>query len=136
MLHKSSILPATLLATLLALATFAGRAGAADPIVVTTIETPGAQTLNAAGEGRRLYLKLNCYSCHGMAAAGGMGPAIAHAEAGDVGEAVRQGMEGGMRSYRGLVTVRDVSNLSAYLRSIGTPAEPTFRDWWVPIPPK
>lgn len=93
-------------------------------------------TLSAAGEGRRLYLKLNCYGCHGMAAAGGMGPNIVHAEMGDVAEALRERQEGGMRSYRSYVTSQDIANLALYLRSIGTADEPTFNDWWVAVPKK
>jgi mono/diheme cytochrome c family protein len=87
--------------------------------------------LNAAGEGRRLWLELNCYSCHGMNAAGGMGPNIQHAEAGDVREAVMQGVpEGGMPSFKKYVKSKDISNLGAYLRSIGTKGEPVWVDWW------
>jgi mono/diheme cytochrome c family protein len=92
--------------------------------------------LNAAGEGRRAFLQYNCYSCHGMYAAGGMGPNIVHAEKGDIREAVTQGESGGMPSFHTLLTSTDISNLAAYLKSIGTPAEPTFMDWWVPVPTK
>ena len=95
-----------------------------------------AQSLGGAGEGRRLWLKLNCSGCHGDRAGGGMGPNVAHADAGDVSEAVLQGEGGGMRSYRAYVTSTDLTNLTLYLRSIGTVSEPKFRDWWVPIPPK
>lgn len=41
-----------------------------------------------------------------------------------------------MRSYRGLVSSNDVTNLAAYLRSIGSSSEPKFKDWWVAVPPK
>jgi mono/diheme cytochrome c family protein len=92
--------------------------------------------LNAAGEGRREYLKLNCYSCHGMRAQGGMGPNIVHAESGDVNEAVMQGEEGGMISFSHYATKVDTKHLTAYLKSIGTPGEPTFNDWWVANPTK
>jgi len=95
-----------------------------------------AQSLGGAGEGRRLWLKLNCSGCHGDRAAGGMGPNVAHAEAGDLSEAVLQGEEGGMRSYRTYVTKTDLTNLALYLRSIGTVSEPKFRDWWVAVPTK
>lgn len=103
-----------------------------------TPSAPPAQTatLNAAGEGRRLYLKLNCYGCHGMGAAGAMGPNIIRADAGDVSDAVLQGEGEGMPSYRNLVTATDLANLTAYLRSIGTTVEPKFNDWWVAVPTK
>ncbi|MGC4076355.1 MAG: cytochrome c [Rubrivivax sp.] len=93
-------------------------------------------TLPPEGEGRRLYLKLNCYGCHGMAAGGGMGPKIVHAEYNDVAEVLKQGEDGGMRSYKSYVTTVDINNIAAYLRSIGTPSEPKWRDWWVPVPTK
>jgi cytochrome c551 len=94
-----------------------------------------AQVLSPAGEGRRAWLKYNCYGCHGMRAEGGMGPNIQH-DAGDVSEAVREGEEGGMPSYSSILTTTEISNLSAYLRSIGTTSEPKFNDWWIPVPPK
>ncbi len=88
------------------------------------------------GEGRRLFLKLNCYGCHGMYATGGMGPNIVHAERGDVREAVMQGEDGGMPSFHQYVGDKDIRRLSAYLKSIGTAKEPFFKDWWIDIPPK
>jgi len=102
----------------------------------TPAAATGAGTLGPAGEGRRLYLKLNCYSCHGMAAGGGMGPKIVRAGYGDVSEALLQGESEGMRSYRSYVTSTDISNIAAYLGSIGTVNEPKFRDWWVAVPTK
>ena len=103
---------------------------------VTAQGVPAAQPLNAAGEGRRLFLKLNCYGCHGMYASGGMGPNIARAERGDVAEAVLRGEDHGMPSYRVYVSPRDIDNLAAYLASIGSADEPKFKDWWLKIPPK
>jgi cytochrome c551 len=95
-----------------------------------------APKLTPAGEGRRVYLRYNCYGCHGMRAGGGMGPNIVRAESGDLREAVMEGEDGGMPSFRALLTSTDISNLSAYLSSIGTPNEPRFDDWWVPVPTK
>ena len=94
------------------------------------------QALSGTGEGRRLWLKLNCYGCHGDRAGGGMGPRVVGAELGDVSEAVLQGQEGGMLSYRNYVSSLDLNNLALYLRSIGTATEPKFKDWWVPVPTK
>lgn len=101
--------------------------------VLATINS--AQALGPEGEGRRAYLKYNCYGCHGMRAEGGMGPNIRGGD--DVAEAVREGEDGGMRSYASIITsTMEINNLSAYLRSIGTAREPRFNDWWVPIPTK
>lgn len=107
----------------------------------STLQAPAsirsmAGTLSAAGEGRRTFLKLNCYGCHGGNGGGGMAVNIQHAESGDVREAVMQGEERGMPSFRKYVTSADITNLTAYLRSIGGASEPKFWDWWVSVPPK
>lgn len=95
-----------------------------------------AASLSRAGEGRRSYLKYNCYSCHGMGAAGGMGPNIIHAEKGDLTEVIQEGGEGGMPSFKAYLNSTDINNLSAYLNSIGSKSEPKFKDWWIDVPPK
>ena len=93
----------------------------------TKVKTPPGSIT----EGRRTWLKLNCYGCHGMDASGGMGPNVQHAESGDLSEAVMSGEDdGGMPSFRKYATSTDVANLYAYLHSIGTASEPTWVDWW------
>ncbi len=91
--------------------------------------------LGPAGNGRRKYVQLGCYLCHGGNGAGQFGPNIQHAEAGDLNEAVTQGVpEWGMPSYGKYVTAADITNLQAYLNSVGTASEPKWWDWWVPHP--
>ncbi len=92
-----------------------------------------AHALDPAGEGRRAYLKYNCSGCHGNRGGGGMGPAVAGED--DVDD-ILSGEDGGMRPYRGIVTSADLTNLRAYLLSIGKPNEPKFNHWWVPVPPR
>jgi mono/diheme cytochrome c family protein len=96
-----------------------------------------ASALGPAEEGRRIYLRENCYGCHGGRAGGGMGPQFRRErpDAGDIGEAVRKGEEGGMPAYPHL-TAQDISNLSAYFRTLRTSAEPTFTHWWEAVPSK
>ena len=94
----------------------------------------GAATLNSVGEGRRVFLKLNCYGCHGDNASGGMGPNIQHAESGDLSEAVKEGEDAGMPSFSKYVTATDITNLHNYLNSIGTASEPKWVDWWNAYP--
>jgi len=111
----------TLIATVVAVAVLAPATGFAQ--------------LNAAGEGRRAWLKLNCYGCHGNNGAGGMGPNIQHGEFGDVSEAMRgDAREGGMRSFTGIAKSNDAANIAAYLATIGTAREPKWFDWWNPKP--
>ncbi len=120
-------------------AVLAGPSQAAEPdATLASLEapSPAAQALNAAGEGRRQYLKLNCYGCHGPAAGGAAGPRIVRRDLSVVSAALLNGRPGGMRSYSAYVKQRDITNIAAYLQSIGTPDEPTFNDWWIAIPPK
>jgi mono/diheme cytochrome c family protein len=94
-----------------------------------------AVPLSPAGEGRRVYLRENCYGCHGGRAGGGMGPNFRNdrPDAGDIREAVLQGEEGGMPAYPNMSAL-DIQNLGAYFRSLRTSAEPTFTHWWEPVP--
>jgi mono/diheme cytochrome c family protein len=120
----------------LSLLALPAAAETARPAAAAESAPPPGGPLSMAGEGRRLFLKLNCYSCHGMGATGGMGPNIVHEERDDVREAVLNGMEGGMPSFAAYVDEKDIRRLAAYLKSIGTDKEPFFNDWWVPLPPK
>ena len=110
----------------------------AAPLQANAMHCPTAVRgkLNAAGEGRRVFLEFNCSACHGNQAGGAWGPDIQGAEQGDIQEAVLQGdaREGGMPSFKGCATKTDVKNLAAYLRSIGTANEPMWLDWWNAVP--
>lgn len=94
-----------------------------------------AFALNAAGEGRRVFLRNNCYGCHGGHAGGGMGPNFRddRPTADDVKNAVENGLPGGMPPFDRLED-QDVKNLVAYIKSLRTPAEPTFTHWWETVP--
>jgi mono/diheme cytochrome c family protein len=92
-----------------------------------------AMALTPAQEGRKVYLRENCYGCHGGRAGGGMGPNLRGGGGDDVREAVHQGEEGGMPAYPS-VTSADIQFLQAYFRSIRTSAEPTFTHWWEAVP--
>ena len=91
-------------------------------------------TLDAASEGRRAYMRLNCYSCHSIGAHGGtMGPSLID-KADDVGEVVPYGSDAGMPAFKNYLCPNDLANLRAYIQLLGTGTEPTFTDWWVPFP--
>lgn len=110
-----------------------GAAHAADPILTTkpTCVTP---TNDMAVEGRRAYLRMNCYSCHGSSGhGGGMGPSLV-GEADETAEAVLNGEGEGMPSFKNNLCANDVANLTAYLQLLGTGSEPSFLNWWEPGP--
>jgi mono/diheme cytochrome c family protein len=98
--------------------------------VIAATLAPAASFADAQ-QGRKAWMKYNCYGCHGNNAAGGMGPNIQHQGGGDVSEAMNgDAKEGGMRSYAGIATATDATNISTYLGTIGTPNEPKWLDWW------
>ncbi len=108
----------------------------ADPIQTTTPEclTPDQTTNDAAVEGRRAYMRMNCYSCHGSNGHnGGMGPSLIGA-ADDVAEAVPNGEDGGMPAFKNNLCANDIANLKAYIQLLNTGTEPTFVNWWEPGP--
>ena len=92
--------------------------------------------LDSPGEGRRMFLKLNCYSCHGIFAGGAIGPNIVGAPFEEVQSNVLNGNGGGMPSFAKYVNDTDILNLANYLESIGTEGEPKFMDWWKKNPKK
>ncbi len=130
-------IPALVIAALLATAMLIGLV----PDVLSTVTGPSAALaaaatpLPASSEGRRLFLKLNCYGCHGMNGAGVMGPRLRGMDD-DVSEIVRDGSDSGMPAFRRYVTTQDLTNLTAYIRSLGTKFEPVFTHWWEPYPSK
>jgi mono/diheme cytochrome c family protein len=101
--------------------------------VNTLMQNP---TLPSAGEGRRMFLKLNCYSCHGNFAEGGIGPALAGVSRGAVEFNVMNGNAGGMPSFAAYVDETDIDNLTNYFATIGTKNEWVFMDWWRKFPRK
>lgn len=104
---------------------------AADPIQTTKPNCPSIAdiTLDPVIEGRRAFVRMNCYSCHGMGGHGaGMGPSLV-GKANEM-DAVTGGEEGGMPSFKKNLCTNDIKNLSAYVASLGTKSEQTFTHWW------
>lgn len=90
---------------------------------------------DAIENGRRTYVRLNCTVCHSSTGHGGtMGPSLVGA-GDDVAEAVTQGEEGGMPSFKKYLCPNDLADLKAYIDSLGSKVSPDFTDWWVPNPP-
>lgn len=85
----------------------------------------------AIAQGRKLYLKYNCYGCHGTLGGGGMGKPLNDEEwlyGGDdasVIETILQGRGGGMPSFKELLSNEETWKIIAYIRSYyrGDPAK-------------
>lgn len=90
----------------------------------------------AAVEGRRKYLEMNCYICHGGRGGGGMGPNIRDNRPNDdrIASAIRNGRPTGMPSYQGLLDDQDIEDITEYLRSLRSDEEPVFTHWWERVP--
>lgn len=82
--------------------------------------------------GRKVFLRENCYICHGGHAGGGMCPSLRGREV-DV-DVVHEGTPSGMPDFSGRVTDREVDDLEAYFASLRTANEPTFTHWWEAVP--
>ena len=84
-------------------------------------------------EGRKVFLRDNCYSCHGDRAQGAICPSLREdpPDESDVRDAVEEGRPNGMPPFPDL-TERDHEDLAAYFESLGTANEPTFTHWWEP----
>ena len=87
-------------------------------------------------EGRRIFVKENCYSCHGGFAGGAMCPSLRvdRPDESDVEKVIEEGTENGMPPFPHLNNDRDIENLAAYFQSLRTRREPTFFHWWEPVP--
>ncbi len=74
-------------------------------------------------EGRKLYLKWNCYGCHGTMGGGGMGAPLLDEQwlyGGDdasVLESIKEGTPGGMPSLKDRLTEDEIWKIIAYVRS-------------------
>ena len=118
-------------------ATDAVSGSVASALSITITNPPNClpATLTSAEEGRRAYLRLNCYSCHGDTGLGGMGPNI-QGESGGVTDAVPNGAEGGMPAFANYLCANDLTYLQAYLNSLGRTVDPKlkFKHWWEQTP--
>ena len=104
---------------------------AGEQMQVDSARSPAAST-RAQISGRKVFLRENCYSCHGQIAQGGMCPNLRGREV-DV-DVVHEGTPTGMPNFTGRVTDQEVDYLEAYLASLGTANEPTFTHWWEAFP--
>jgi len=117
--------------TMLCLASAAGIA-----LVVLLAVKMEAHTNGDPMNGRKVFLRENCYICHGGRAGGGMCPSLRdrRPDESDVEEFVLNGSPSGMPSFRARVTPREIRDLAAYFKTLRSPEEPTFTHWWEAVP--
>jgi mono/diheme cytochrome c family protein len=99
----------------------------------------GVQKVDQPGNsvnGRRIFLRENCYICHGGRAGGGMCLNLRddRPSPADVAVVVDKGDPRGMPSFKQFLEDQDVRDLGAYFTSLRTAAEPTFTHWWETTP--
>jgi mono/diheme cytochrome c family protein len=84
--------------------------------------------------GRKVFLRENCYVCHGGRVGGGMCPSFRDdpPDHSDVEHAIEDGTPTGMPSFRARVTKSEALDIAAYFASLRTTREPTFTHWWEP----
>ena len=88
--------------------------------------------VQAARQGRQLFISNNCYSCHGGLGGGAMGPSLRDTtwlyggtEAAIIAT-LQQGRPAGMPSYSKLMSEQEMRQVATYIKSLRTQAEPTF----------
>jgi len=83
--------------------------------------------------GRKVFLKANCYVCHGGRGGGGMCPSLRETRPDDK-NVVRDGTSKGMPAFENILTDREIEDVMAYIESLRTSREPTFTHWWEAVP--
>jgi mono/diheme cytochrome c family protein len=92
--------------------------------------------LQQAVAGRALFIRYNCYGCHGGLAGGAMGPSLRDTtwKYGGTDTAIfltiTQGRPLGMPHWGGVIPDSEVHLLISYIRSLRTDAEPKFFFAW------
>jgi cytochrome c oxidase cbb3-type subunit 3 len=78
----------------------------------------------AMGEGRALYMGMNCAGCHGPAGGGGIGPPFADQDwiygedPENIVESILQGRPNGMPSFAGRLPAESAWKIAAYVSTI------------------
>lgn len=115
-----------------------GLAGAAAAVAMLA---PAAAALSDEDDGnpvigRAIFVRDNCYSCHGTFGEGGMGPNLRDEGPNDddIRNAVLNGRPTGMPSFAGLLDRNDVQDLIAYIDTMRSDEEPVSTHWWEFIP--
>jgi cytochrome c oxidase cbb3-type subunit III len=128
-------------ATVCAAALAAGACGTSEKRVASGDTAADATTIAmrtfdgdeaVAKQGRELFLKYNCYACHGGLAGGAMGPSLRDTvwKFGGTDSAIfnsiHDGRPAGMPTWSGTLSPEQIKTLVVYIRSLRTTAEPKF----------
>ncbi len=91
---------------------------------------PFAGDASAMAQGRKLFVAFNCSGCHGGRGGGGMGPSLRDKDwvygnkASDIFDSIAQGRGNGMPAWGALLPEQTIWQLTTYIQSLRTPAEP------------
>ena len=98
-------------------------------------KNPYAGDASAIADGRRYFVAMNCYGCHGGRAGGGMGPSLRDevwiygGNDGDIFDSIAQGRANGMPAWGTMLPADMIWRITAYVRSLRTPNEPDPPRW-------
>lgn len=106
--------------------------------VLVLVQGPAARaaTVNPVVEGRRLFLKMNCYGCHGIFGTGQIARNIQQPDPAGARTNITYGNSFGMPAFGKRLTSDQIGYIISYLGVAGTVTEPRFCDWWAPTPTK
>ncbi|HET7622506.1 MAG TPA: c-type cytochrome [Gemmatimonadaceae bacterium] len=94
------------------------------------LRNPYAGNVSAMATGRLLFLRYNCYGCHGGRAGGGMGPSLRDdvwrygSSDTQIFATISEGRPAGMPAWGGRIPEDQIWQLISYIRSLRTPQEP------------
>lgn len=107
-----------------------GITAGSPPPVNFSISNPLGNDPNAVGQGRQLFLAMNCASCHGYDAKGGMGPNLTDTDwryggrPVDIFKSIYEGRPKGMPAWGNALPSNTIWQLVAYIQSLGGAQEP------------
>jgi len=102
-------------------------------LVFTTLAGRSAADDGNPINGRKVFLKANCYICHGGRGGGGMCPSLREDRPDDK-NVVRDGTSSGMPAFENILTDREIEDVMAYIQTLRTSREPVFTHWWETVP--
>lgn len=88
--------------------------------------------VNMAKAGRALFIRYNCYGCHGGLAGGAMGPSLRDTtwkfggRDPEIHASIKDGRPAGMPKWAGMLSDQQIDTLVTYIHSLRSSAEPTF----------